>query len=133
MEVFTKEPNFDEDTKQIKIVDKIGIKFLLDFVIEKDEEISVNVKGTCDGSKGFSLTNNNEGIKTSDYYYTGKIDKGEFNISVKFKVYSTSNYIVIRRPISTINIDNIVLDSIEVSSGENHKVYNSEDEGIFLN
>ena len=133
LEVFAKEPNFDEDTKQIKIVDKIGIKFLLDFVIEKDEEISVNVKGTCDGSKGFRiLTNNNEGIKTSDYYYTGKIDKGQFNISVKFKVYSSSNYIVIRRPISTINIDNIILDSIEVSSGDNHKVFNSIDEGIFL-
>ena len=134
LEIFTKNPNFDEKSYEIILVDKIGIKFKLDFEIKKDDEIIVNIKGTCEGSKGFRvLTNNGEGKKTSDYYYTGILDKGEFVMEYQFKVNDDSNYIVIRRPISTINIDNITLEYIEVKSGEKKNIFRSLDEGIFLN
>ena len=47
------------------------------------------------------------------------------------KIYETSNFIIIRRPLSTINIDNIILSfiSIEAESG-NKKLDPSE--GRFL-
>ena len=134
LELFTKEPHFNENIKEIKLIDKIGIKFKLDFNIGKDEEIDINIKGNSEGSNGFRiLTNNKEGKKTSDYYFTGKIEKGEFEINIKLKIYEDSNYIVIRRPISTINIDNIILDSIKVSYGEVNNIFTSSDEGSILN
>ena len=143
LDLFTKDPHFEEDKKddngedkgegEMKIVDKIGIKFKLDFTINKDEEISVNIKGKCEGSTGFRLlTSNDEGAKTSDYYYSGKIGEGNFEYSTKLKANDISNYIEIRRPLSTINIDNIIFNSIEVSVGENHKVFKSIEEGILL-
>ena len=134
LELFTKEPHFNTDIKEIKLMDQIGIKFKLDFDIGKDEEIDINIKGNSEGSKGFRiLTNNKDGNKTSDYYYTGKIEKGKFEINIKLKIYDDSNYIVIRRPISTINIDNITLDSIKVSYSGGHNTFYSLDEGILLN
>ena len=62
------------------------------------------------------MFNNVEGKKTSDYYYTGKIEKGRFEFDVKLTAQDVSNYIVIRRPLSTINIDKIVLTSVEVEA-----------------
>ena len=143
LDLFTKDPHFEEDKEddngedkgegEMKIIDKIGIKFKLDFTINKDEEISVNIKGKCEGSTGFRLlTSNDEGAKTSDYYYSGKIGEGNFEYVIKLKANDISNYIEIRRPLSTINIDNIIFNSIEISVGENHKVFKSIEEGILL-
>ena len=118
---------------EIKIVDKIGIKFKLDFVIEKNDNIEINIKGLCQESNGFRvLTNNEEGEKTSDYYYSGNLDEGDFELNIKIKVYDDSNYIVIRRPLSTINIDNIIFDSIEVIYGDESKIFTSLEEGEIL-
>ena len=131
LDIFTREPNFD--LKEIIIVDKKGIRFKLDFEIEKNEEININISGSCSKSKGFRvLTRNNEGMKTSDYFYTGKIESKEFKFSFKIKVNENSNYIEIRRPISTINIDEIILDSIEVYYGNDHKIFKSLEEGEFI-
>lgn len=134
LELFTREPNFDEKIKEIRIIDKKGIKFILNYDLQKDEEIIINIKGSCEGSKGFRvLTTNNEGIKASDYFYSGKITKGNFEIiNLKLKVYENSNYIVIRRPMSTINIDNITISYVEVSAGEFNKIFNPAEEGILL-
>ena len=135
LDIFTLEPNFNKsDLNEINLFDKIGIKFELNFKLEKEEEIIINIKGRSDGSNGFRvLTTNKEGIKTSDYYYTGKILEGKFwIINIKLKVYDSSNYIVIKRPLSTINIDNIILEYIEVSSEKNKKIFSLEEEGSFL-
>lgn len=134
LELFTKNPNFNDETKdkEIKLIDIIGVKFKLNFEIKKDEEINVKITGNCIGSKGFRILANKEDEKSSEYYYTGKIEKGKFEISIKLKVYEDSNYIVIRRPISTINIDNIILDSIEVSFEDKNQMFTSVDECIFI-
>ena len=134
LDIFTLEPSFNRDYKELNLFDKMGIKFKLNFNLEKDEEIIVNIKGRSDGSNGFRvLTTNNEGIKTSDYYYTGKILEGKFwIINIKLKPYEPSNYIIIKRPISTMNIDNITLEYIEVSSVNNKKTFSPAEEGSFL-
>ena len=136
LDLFTKDPHFEKEEEksgEIKIVDKIGIKFKLDFNINKDEEIVVNIKGKSEGSNGFrALITNNEGKKTSDYYYSGKIGKGNFEKNFKLKIKEDSNYIEIRRPISTMNIDDITFNSIEVSSEKANKIFISADEGTFI-
>ena len=134
LDIFTLEPDFNSNLNEINLFDKIGIKFKLNFNLKKDEEIFISIKGRSDGSNGFRvLTTNNEDIKTSDYYYTGNILEGKFwIINIKLKAYDSSNYIVIKRPISTMNIDNIILEYIEVSSGNNTKIFSPADEGTFL-
>ena len=48
------------------------------------------------------------------------------------KIINNSNFLVIRRPISTINIDDIIFNFIEIK-GENQKMIISPGEdGIFL-
>lgn len=133
-ELFTKEPNFNKEPKEISLVDQIGIKFKLDFILQKGEEIIINIRGTSGGSNGFRvLTANDEGKKTSDYYYTDKIPKGKFiMVNIKLKAYEISNYIIFRRPISTLNLDNITLESIEVSTEEYKFKISPGDEGILL-
>ena len=116
LKLFTVEPNF-ADADELEVVNKIGIKYKLDFSLEQDEKVTIKVKGRCEGSNGFRiLLNNEEGKKTSEYYYTGKIEKGSFEFEVKLKAEDVCNYIVIRRPLSTINIDKIVLTSVEVEA-----------------
>ena len=130
LELFTRKAHFN--SKRIEIVNKKGLKFKLNFEIEKDEEVDIKINGICEKSNGFRvLTNNNEGIKTSDYFYSGKLDK-EFEFSFKLKVCENSDYIVIRRPLSTINIDNIIVNSIEVSKGDIHQTFDSLEEGEFI-
>ena len=102
LKLFTVNPEFEDG---LELKDKIGVKFKLDFNLEKEEEIKIKIEGNSKGSYGFRiLTNDEEGNKTSDYYYTGKIEKGAFEINITLKVQEKSNYIVIRRPISTISI-----------------------------
>ena len=102
------------------------------FDIKKDEEIYIRVKGKCEGSFGFRiLINNVEGKRTSEYYYTGKLENGDFEYSLFLKAEETSNYITIRRPISTINIDKITLTLIEVKTESGTKFLDPE-EGIIL-
>ena len=54
-------------------VNEKGVKYNLSFSLEKGEKIKINIKGKCEVSFGFRvLTNNNEGKKTSEYFYTEK-------------------------------------------------------------
>ena len=134
LRLFTLIPNFDEQKYlgELEVVDKVGVKYSLGFDVKKDEEVYIRVKGKCEGSFGFRIVINNvEGKKTSDYYYTGKLDNGVFEYSLILKPEETSNYITIRRPISTINIDKITLTLIEVSTESGSKFLDPE-EGIIL-
>lgn len=134
LKIFAKQKSDDSGEGEIKIVNKIGIKFKLDFIVEKNDNIDINIKGLCQESNGFRvLTNNEEGVKTSDYYYSGNLDEGYFELNIRLKVYEDSNYIVIRRPLSTINIDNIIFDSIEVIYGDESEIFTSLEEGEILN
>ena len=133
LKLFAGKKSDDSDEGEIKIVDKIGIKFKLDFTVEKGDNIAINIKGLCQESNGFRvLTNNEDGVKTSDYYYSGNLDEGDFELNIKLNVYEDSNYLVIRRPLSTINIDNIIFDSIEVIYGDEQRVFTSLEEGEIL-
>ena len=135
LSLFTKLPNFNiyDYLKKIEIIDKIGIKFKLNFNLQTNEEVSIKVNGTSNGSKGFRiLLTNEKGLKNSDYFYTGIIAKGEFEFIIKLKVENISNYFVIRRPISTINIDNVILNFIEIEKEDDKEVISPGDEGEFL-
>ena len=134
LEIFNQVPDSDdENIEEIDLSFQKGVKFELGFTLEKGETISVNIKGTSEGSYGFRvLTANEEGTKTSDYYYTGKIEKCEFQITnLKIEVQEDSNYIIIRRPISTININNIILKYLEVATEDKSKVFEMK-EGSLL-
>lgn len=124
----------DDDEDGLEIKNQVGIKFKLDFDLEEDEEVTVTVKGKSNfGSYGFRIvTNNDDGKKTSDYFYTGRIENGKFDFSANFKVLEKSNYIVIRRPISTLNINNIFLSSVEVDASSGKKKFNPKEEGIII-
>ena len=127
------EENKEDDNKGLELTNKVGIRFELDFELEKEEEVTIKVKGSCDGSNGFRLlTNNDKGEKTSDYYYTGKIKKGDFELSATLEVNKNSKYVIIRRPISTMNIDKIILKSVEVKAESGKKVFKPK-EGVILN
>ena len=135
LSLFEKEPNFNisDYLEKIEIVDKVGIKYKLDFILEKDEEVNIKIKGNCNGSKGFRiLFIDDEGVKNSDYFYTGKIEKGEFEFEVNMTIKNISNYIVIRRPISTINIDDIELNFIEIETKNYKKIFSPGEDGIYL-
>ena len=135
LDLFVQKPNFNvyDYLEKIEIVDKIGIKYKLDFNLDKNEEVNVKVNGTCDGSYGFRIVFvNDKSEKNSDYFYTGKIEKGEFEFNIKLTIKNTSNYVVIRRPISTINIDNIILNYIEIENEKNKIIITPGEDGIFL-
>ena len=133
--LFTKEPNFNvcDYLEKIEIMDKIGIKYKLDFILEKNDEVNIKVNGSCIGSKGFRIyATDEDGQKNTDYFYTGKIEKGDFEFNINLNIKNKSNYIVIRRPISTINIDNIILNFIEIETENNKKIISPGDDGIYL-
>lgn len=123
-----KEEEDEKEEKTGEIVDKIGIKFELDFELKEGKEVSITVKGKSNGSYGFRLlTTDDDGKKTSAYFYTGLIQKGDFEIETKLTVKEKSNYIVMRRPISTINLDKLTLDSIEVEADSNNQKFSFKD------
>ena len=133
LNVFTLNPDFDKEKymDDIEIVDKIGIKYNLGFSLEKGEKVKIRIKGRCEESYGFRvLTNDNQGEKTSDYYYSGNLEK-TFDLSFTMKIYETSNFIIIRRPLSTINIDNIILSFISIEAESGNKILDPS-EGRFL-
>lgn len=131
LNLFTLTPNFVE--KGLDIVDKIGIKFKINGSIKKGQNVLVRVRGSCEGSDGFRiLTNDDEGNKTSDYFYTGVIEKGDFEFEIIFKVTEDSNYIVIRRPISTMNIDKITLNAVEIESESGEQQFSPSKDGVFI-
>ena len=133
LNVFTQTPDFDpaKYSSDLEIINEKGVKYNLGFSLEKGEKVKINIKGKCEGSFGFRvLTNNNEGKKSSEYFYTGKI-KGEFDININLETNEVSNYLVIRRPISTINIDNINISSIKVETESGNKFLDPS-EGVFL-
>lgn len=133
LDLFTKEPHFDEDdTEGLEIVDKIGVKFKLDFTLTKDEEVSIIVKGKSKGSYGFRiLTNDEDGKKTSEYYYSGLIKEGSFEVKAALTVIEDSTYIVIRRPISTINLDKVSLTGVEIEGKSGKKTFEPKD-GVII-
>ena len=132
LDLFTLEYN-EANNKELNIIDKIGVKFKLDFNLKKDENILIKINGKSKGSLGFRVyLEDFSGKKNSDYFYSGKIENGDFEFNVKLKCKEISNYIVIRRPISTINIDNIILNSIEVEGEINKNNFNPKyDSEIF--
>ena len=59
--------------------------------------------------------------------------KGKFQINnIELKVYDMSNYIIIKRPLSTINIDNITLEYIEVLTENNKKIFILPGDALYL-
>ena len=135
LSIFMKEPNFNiyDYLEKLEIIDKIGVKFKLDFNLKENEEIHFRINGYSYGSYGFRIALvNNEEEKASDYFYSGKIEKGEFEIDAKLTIKAISNYIIIRRPIITINIDNIQLNFIEVETENAKKIIGPGEDGILL-
>ena len=135
LELFNIDINFTNynNSNWIKIVDKKGIKFIFEFNVNKNDVINIIIKGNCDGAKGFRIyTNNNEGKKSCDYYYTGKIEKGEFKMNIKFEVNDISNELIILRPLSTINIDNIAINYLKIIYGEINQELNLNEDGILI-
>ena len=132
LDLFTLEYN-EDNNKELNIIDKIGVKFKLDFNLKKDENILIKINGKSKGSLGFRVyLEDLSGKKNSDYFYSGKIENGNFEFNIKLKCKEISNYIVIRRPISTINIYNIILNSIEVEGEINKNNFNPKyDSEIF--
>lgn len=134
LRLFTLEPSFDErDDDSLEIVDKVGVKFRMIFNLNKDEEMTVRIRGQSTGSYGFRiLTTNKEGKKNSDYYFTGEIKAGTFQINAKLKANEVSDYIEILRPISTINLDKITLYSIDIEADAGKQSFSPKNDGIFL-
>ena len=135
LNVFTLNPDFNEERyiDDIEIIDKIGIRYNFGFTLEKWEIVKIRIKGKCQESYGFRvLTNNNLDEKTSDYYFSGSLEKGNFELNFTLKTYENSNSIVIRRPLSTINIDNINLSFISIEYESGNKILDPS-EGRFLN
>lgn len=131
LKLFTLTPNFLDHG--LDIVDKIGIKFKINGSIKKDQNVLIRVRGSCEGSDGFRiLTNDDEGNKTSDYFYTGVIENGQFEFEIILKVTEDSNYIVIRRPISTMNIDKITLNSVEIECESGVQQFSPSKDGVFI-
>ena len=128
--LFTLEPEFKNN---LNIIDKIGVKFKLDNNLEENTDVNIILKGECKGSYGFRIAfYNDKNEKTSDYFYTGKIEKGKFELDINLTINDISSYIVIRRPISTINIDYIELRYLEVKTADYTKIFNIINEFEFL-
>ena len=129
-----KEKDKDKDKDGVNLTNKVGIKFELDEELKKEDEITISIRGKCeDDSYGFRvLTNDNDEKKTSDYHYTGRLEKGSFEFSVIFQVYNNSKWVVIRRPISTMNLDKIIIYSVEVETNSGKKKFNAKKDGLIL-
>ena len=128
--LFTKETKVN---KYLNIIGQIGVKFKLDINLEKNTNVSITLKGKCEDSKGFRVAfYNDQNKKTSDYYYSGKIEKGNFEFNINLKISDISSYIYIRRPISTINIDFLALNYLEISSNDFKQIFNVIKEFEFL-
>ena len=130
LDLFTKEPKFNY---YLDIYDKVGIKFKLDFYIEENDGPYIYIKGKCEENNGFRIAfynDNNE--KVSDYFYSGKLHNSYFEFSIILKAEKKANYIIIRRPISTINLDNISFSHLEINALNNTQIFNFENDGEFI-
>ena len=130
LDLFTKEPKFNY---YLDIYDKIGIKFKLDFYIEENDGPYIYIKGKCEENNGFRIAlynDNNE--KVSDYFYSGKLQNSYFEFSIILKAKKKANYIIIRRPISTINLDNISFSHLEINTLNDTQIFNFENDGEFI-
>ena len=78
------------------------------------------------------MTNDKGEKKTSDYHYSGRLEKGSFEFSSLFQVYDNSNWVVIRRPISTMNLGKITLYSVEVEVNDKKKKFDAKKDGIII-
>ena len=134
LRLFTLEPSFDEtDEDSLDIVDKVGVKFKMIFNLNKNEEITVKIRGKSSGSYGFRIfMTNQDGKKNSDYYFSGKIKVGDFQITAKLKANELSDYIEILRPISTINLDKITLYSVDIETDSDKQSFSPKKDGTLL-
>ena len=71
--------------------------------------------------------------KSSDYHYTDRLEEGSFEFSTIFQVTANSNWVVIRRPISTMNLDKIIIYTVEVETKSGKKAFNAKKDGVILN
>ena len=128
--LFTKEPKF---TYYLDVIDKAGIKFKLNFFIEKNDGPYIYIKGKCQESNGFRVAlydDNNE--KVSDYFYSGKLTNSYFEFDIVLKAQKKASYIIVRRPLSTINIDNISFSHLEIKTVNETQLINFENDGEFI-
>lgn len=88
------------------------------------------MKGKCKGSNGFRVAFYND--KNSEYFYSGKIERGKFEFNTNITVNDIPSYIAIRRPISTINIDYLDLSYLEIKTEEYKKIVNINKEFEYL-
>ena len=130
LSLFTKDPKF---TYYLNVVDEVGIKFKLNFFIEKNDGPYIYIKGKCGESNGFRVAlynDNNE--KVSDYFYSGKLTNSIFEFDIILKAVKKASYLIIRRPLSTINIDNISFSHLEIKTVNETQKINFENDGEFI-
>ena len=128
--LFTKEPKY---TYYFDVIDKVGIKFKLNFFVDKNDGPYIYIKGKCQESNGFRVAlydDNNE--KVSDYFYSGKLTNSYFEFDIVLKALKKASYIIIRRPLSTINIDNISFSHLEIKTVNETQLINFENDGEFI-
>jgi lysophospholipase L1-like esterase len=134
LKLFTLDPNFEVEKYVTELVaeNKVAIKYNLGFELKKGEDIYVRIKGKSEGSVGFRILTNDKYLKkSSNYYYTERLGNGPFDYSTILTAKEDSEYIIIRRPISTINIDKITITSLEFEFQTNKTVLDPS-EGVFL-
>lgn len=130
LNLFTIDPKFEY---YLDVIDKTGIKFKLNFFIEKNDGPYVFIKGKCQESNGFRVAlynDNNE--KVSDYFYSGKLTNSYFEYNIILKAQQKASYIIIRRPLSTINIDNISFSYLEIKTVNQTQTIDFENDGEFI-
>lgn len=124
--IFLEEPHFNiyDLIDSLKVVDVPGVKIQLQTAIQAESEIEVIIIGSTQGSYGFRVwTMNQLEERTSNYYKTGAIEKGMFELTAKLKTVGSSSFILIKGPMSTINIDDITIDVIVVIANGSRTVY----------
>ena len=130
LSLFTKEPKF---TYYLDVIDEIGAKFKLKFFIEKNDWPYIYIKGKCEESNGFRVAlYNGYNEKVSDYFYSGPIQNSYFEFNIVLKAVQKASYIIIRRPLSTINMDNISFSHLEVKTVNETQIFNLENDGEFI-
>lgn len=115
--VFFQKPDFDiyKLLTSLTIQNSPGVMFKLSANIGAENDVSVSVVGSCKGSKGFRLwmLNKNE-ERTTGYFKTGPIKEGKFEFTASFSTLGTTTYLLVKGPMSTIDIDEITIESITV-------------------
>lgn len=117
LSVFLVEPNFNIlDLITPLIIENIpGVKIRLETTIRNEIDFEVIIIGSCKGSKGFRIwALNDKEERTSNYYKTGPIEEGMFELTAKLSTVGTSTDILIKGPMSTIDIDSITINVIAV-------------------